>query len=119
MQQAYVSAYSGGSIPFVVLNGQYVHAGSSLIDPSDLSSYEDGASGGYTAVATSVLQETGTPWSIIQGQAGWICAFILKADGYSSVSAFIAANPSLSHPNNYQWTTSMQNLVQGDLSQIT
>ncbi len=120
IQQAYVSAYSGGSIPFVVLNGQYVHAGSSLIDPSDLSNYASGGTGGgYTAVATSVLQESGTPWSIIQAQAGWICAFILKADGYSSVSAFLTANPSLSHPNNYQWTTTMQSLVEGDLSQIT
>src|SRR5208283_5231722 len=39
IEQAYVSAYSGSSIPFVVINGQYVHGGATLIQPNDVSSY--------------------------------------------------------------------------------
>ena len=109
IQQAYVSAYSGGSIPFVVINGQYVHGGSSLINPSDLSTW---ASTGAQTVATDVLTETGQPWSIIEQQAAQICAFILKSDGYGSVSAFTTANPGMVRPNEYQWTTTMQGLVQ-------
>jgi hypothetical protein len=117
IQQAYVSAYSGGSIPFVVLNGQFVHAGASLIDPSSLSSW---AVNGAPTVATDVLQESGTPWSIVQSQAGWICAFVIKADGFSSVSAFLSANPGLNgRQAQFQWTTTMTGLVNSDLGQIT
>ena len=115
VQQAYVTAYSGGSIPFVVINGQYVHSGASLIDPSLLSSY---AGSGAGTVASGVLTESGTPWSIVQSQAGWICAFIIKSDGYSSVSAFLSANPGLKNPGSYQWTSGMTSLVNGDLSSI-
>jgi Domain of unknown function (DUF929) len=115
VQQAYVSAYSGSSIPFVAINGQYVHGGASLIDPSTLSTW---AVNGAPTVATDVLTETGTPWSIAQGQAAWICAFVLKSNGYSTVSAFIAANPGLDHANDYQWTSAMQTLVNGDLTQL-
>ena len=117
VQQAYVSAYSGGSIPFVVLNGQYLHASASLINPSDLSSW---AVTGAPTVATDVLQETGQPWAIVQAQAGWIAAFVLKCDGFSSVSAFLSANPGLGgHQAQYQWTSAMTSLVNSDLSQIT
>jgi hypothetical protein len=109
VQQAYVSSYSGGSIPFVVINGQYVHGGSSLINPNDLSAW---ATSGAPTVATDVLTESGQPWQIVSAQAAQICAFILKSDGYSSVSAFTTANPSMVNMAKYQWTTSMQSLVQ-------
>ncbi len=115
VQQAYVTAYSGSSIPFVVVNGQYVHGGSSLIDPSEMETW---SGSGATTVATDVLQETGTPWSIVQVQAAWICAYIVKADGYSTVSAFLTANPTLHDPSEYQWTTAMESLVNGDLANI-
>ncbi len=117
IQQAYVSAYSGSSIPFVVINGQYIHAGASLINPDDLSSYATGPSGnGAPQVATSVLTESGNAWTVEQGQAAQICAWVLMSNGYSSVSSFLASNPSLKDPTNYQWTTTMQGLVQADLS---
>lgn len=109
VQQAYVSAYSGGSIPFVVINGQYVHGGTSLINPSNLSAW---SGTGAQTVATDVLTETGQPWTIIQQQAAQICGFILKSDGYASVSAFVSANPGAVNMAKYQWTTSMQGLVQ-------
>jgi len=118
VQQAYVTAYSGSSIPFVVINGQYVHGGSTLIAPSDVAAWADGANGGTGTVATDVLQETGTPWSIMQTQAAWMCAYVLKSNGYSTVAAFLAANPSLHNPSNYQWTTAMQTLVNDDLTNV-
>ncbi len=122
-QQAYVTAYSGNSIPFVVVNGQYVHGGSSLIDPADLSTWSAGNSGGYTTVAQDVLTEStasGSAWPIIDTQAAWICAFVIKGDGYSTVSAFLAspAGTGLSNPGKYQWTTTMTGMVNGDLAQI-
>jgi len=109
VQQAYVSAYSGGTIPFVVINGQYVHGGSTLIDPSDLSAW---ASTGAPTVATDVLTESGQPWQIVSTQAAQICAYILQSDGYSSVSAFVTAHPTAVNAANYQWTNSFQSLVQ-------
>jgi hypothetical protein len=116
VQQAYVSAYSGSSIPFVAINGQYIHGGASLIDPSTLSTW---SVNGASTVANDVLTETGQPWSIIQGQAAWICAFVLKSNGYSTVAEFTSANPTLVRPSDYQWTTPMQNLVNSDLAQLT
>ncbi len=117
VQQAYVSAYSGSSIPFVVINGQYIHSGASLINPDDLSSYATGVSGtGAQQVASSVLTESGSAWSVEQGQAAQICAWVLMSNGYSSVSSFLASNPTLNNPGNHQWTSTMQGLVQADLS---
>ena len=117
VQQAYVSAYSNG-IPFVVLNGQYVHTGT-LIEPTQMSTWSNGANGGVTTVANDVLTETSSAWSIVSVQAGWITAFLLKANGYSSVAAFLAANPGLNNPSKYQWTSGMSSLVNTDLAEIT
>ncbi|HTZ62170.1 MAG TPA: DUF929 family protein [Thermoplasmata archaeon] len=118
VQQAYVTAYSGGAIPFVVVNGQYVHGGTSLIQPSVMATWSAGANGGYNTVATNVLQESAAPWSSVEPQAAWLCAYILKANGYTSVSAFLTANPSLNNPGKYQWTSAMTSTVNGDLAQI-
>jgi hypothetical protein len=117
VQQAYVSAYSTG-LPFVVLNGQYVHAGT-LIEPTVMSSWAAGANGGYTTVANGVLTESGAPWSDVSSQAGWITAFLLKSGGYSTVAAFLAANPGLNNPSKYQWTTGMTGIVNADLAQLS
>jgi hypothetical protein len=119
IQSAYVTAYSGSSIPFVVINGQYVHGGSTLISPSDLSTWAGGSNGGTTTVATSVLQENSAgPWGVVQGQAAWICAYIIKSNGYSTVAAFLSANPTLNNPSKYQWTSAMTGLVNSDLSTL-
>jgi hypothetical protein len=119
-QTAYVTAYAGGSIPFVVLNGQYVHAGASLVNPSDLSSW---AASGASTVANSVLTESGAPWTTvgaIQQQAGWICAYVIHSDGFSTVAAFLSSGygAGLSNPSKYQWTSGMTSLVNNDLSQL-
>jgi Domain of unknown function (DUF929) len=121
IQQAYVSAYSAGEIPFVVINGQYVHGygtpalAGSLVDPSSLSGY---AGSGASTVASDVLTETGTPWSVVQPQASLICAFVIKSDGFSTVSAFLSANPGLNNPGKDQWTSNMVSLVSADLASL-
>jgi hypothetical protein len=115
VQQAYVSSYSGGSIPFAVVNGQYVHGGSTLINPSQLSSW---AQSGAQTVAQAVLQESsGAPWSVVEPQAAWVCAFIVKSNGYNTVASFLAAYPGLT--GTYQWTPSMTSLVNTDLGQLS
>jgi hypothetical protein len=119
IQSAYVTAYSGSSIPFLVINGQYVHGGSSLILPSQVSTWADGANGGTGTMSNDVLTETGTPWSVVQPQAAWICAFVIKSNGFSSVASFLASNPTLNNNQaKYQWTSGMTTLVDTDLGQI-
>ncbi len=107
-QQAYVTAYSGSSIPFLVVNGQYVHGGSSLINPQDLSTWADGASGGTATVQSSVASESGQPWSVVQTQAWWIMAFIAKSSG-QSVSSLASQ---------YHWSSTTTAQVTSDVAAI-
>lgn len=113
IQQAYVTAYSGSSIPFLAVNGQYIHGGSTIIDPSTLSTWAQGASGGASTVQTSVLQESGAAWSAIEYQAAWITAFLVKASGST------VATLTTTYHAQYQWSSNMQSMVNTDLSQIT
>ena len=109
VEAAYVSSYSGSAIPFVVLNGQYVHGGSTLIDPADFSAW---AGSGAGTVLNSVLSESGTPWSYVQSQAVWITAFLVKASG-TTVSSLAST-----YHGTDQWTASFRAAVSADLSQI-
>ena len=109
IESAYVSAYSGSSIPFVALNGQYIHGGSSLINPAYFSSYEGT---GAPAVLSSVLSESGTPWSYVSAQAYWITALLVKASGQT------VSNLASTYHGTDQWTTSFQAGVNADLSQL-
>jgi len=83
-QQAYITAYdmcSTCGVPFLVLNGQYMHVGS-LYDPANLSQWNrTNNANGAQAVANSVSSETGAPWQTVQGQAWWIMAFLVRATG--------------------------------------
>ncbi|MGA8302929.1 MAG: DUF929 family protein [Thermoplasmata archaeon] len=108
-QQAYVGAYSGTSIPFVVVGGVYVHAQSSLVQPSSLSTWADGANGGAATVQSSVSGETNTPWSAVQTPAWWMMAYIAKVTGV----------PVSSLASTYHWSTSTQAAVTSDLQQIS
>ena len=118
VQQAYVVAYSGGGVPFFVLNGQYI--ASSLINPGTLTGW---AGSGVQTVAQQVLSESGSAWNStsINSQTAWICAFLLKSAGYPSVSAFLSAYPALHNPASpkYQWTTSLVSQVGTDMGLIT
>ncbi|MCI4338949.1 MAG: DUF929 domain-containing protein [Thermoplasmata archaeon] len=107
-QQAYVSAYGGGAIPFLVVGGIYVHFGASLVAPTSLSTWADGQNGGASAVQSSVATESGAPWSAIQTPAWWLMAFMAKGSGV----------PVTTLASEYHWTTATQTAVTGDLNQI-
>ncbi|HTW40670.1 MAG TPA: DUF929 family protein [Thermoplasmata archaeon] len=110
IEQAYVTAYSGSAIPFVVINGQYLHAGSPIINPSDLQSWSYSSTGGTGAstVYSQVNSENGSAWNVVQGQAWWIMTFLTKATG-ESVGTLAAQ---------YRWSTATQNAVTSDLAQL-
>ncbi|HTP54493.1 MAG TPA: DUF929 family protein [Thermoplasmata archaeon] len=80
-QLAYVTAYSGGSIPFFVIGGKYVHGGTSLINPEKWKNY---TSTGASAVQSGVKGESGYPWQVVQQEVWWIMAFIAKCLGTST-----------------------------------
>jgi hypothetical protein len=89
---AYVSNYdSGGSIPFEVLNGQFVHAGS-LIDPTYLRSIPgDGSSSPLSASQAmgQINNESGTVWDQVSGPAQFLEAMILYVDGGQGPKAVV------------------------------
>jgi hypothetical protein len=105
-EQAYVSAYDpGGGIPFVVINGQYVHLGY-LVDPTDLEPWASGTNGGNTAVKESVVSEQaasagGNPWMSVQTQAWWIMAIFAKVTGI----------PVSTLASEYSWTSTTKAIV--------
>jgi uncharacterized membrane protein YuzA (DUF378 family) len=110
-QGGYVSAYGAGSIPFVVINGQYYHAGNTLIDPADLSTWAGGANGGAAEVQSQVQSESGSAWSAIQGQAWFIMAIMAKVNG--ATASDLGSQPYVSQ---YHWTSSDKTNVASDLS---
>jgi len=111
-QSAYVSAYSGGSLPFVVIDGQYVHAMNTLVDPTYLTTWANGANGGASAVEHSVASETGAPWTgvgteTIQNQCCWVLALVARSLGTSV--------PVLS--SEYGWSSAVTSEVWSDFNQ--
>ncbi len=75
IQQAYVSAYdSGGSIPFLVINGQYVHVGT-IVAISTLQGLSP------EAVAGQLASQSEPAWSAVSPAAFMLMAFIVKANG--------------------------------------
>jgi hypothetical protein len=107
-QQAYVSSYAGG-IPFLVVNGQYVHLGT-LIDPANLASWNWSNSGnslsGASTVQSSVASESGAPWTVVQDQAWWTMAYIARAIG----------TPVPTLASEYGWSASTTANVENDTS---
>jgi len=85
-QQAYVSAYAQG-IPFLVVNGQYMHVGS-LVSPQNLSTwnYAKEPTNGTTTVLNSVNSETGKPWASVESAAWRLMAIIAKSLGYNAAT---------------------------------
>ncbi len=110
-QSAYVNAYSGNQIPFVVVNGQYVHVGA-LVSPNDLKTWAAGANGGAGSVKDSTLNETavtgGNPWTSIQTGAWWFMAIIAKVLG----------TPITTLKNEFGWSTNTTQAVTNILPQI-
>ncbi len=111
VEQAYNSAYSGGAIPFVVINGVYVHGGTSLISPSDVSSYTT------AQMQQDVGSATGAPWTTVQGQTWWMMAFMAKSAG--ATPSDLAQQPYYSGwGNTAVWGSNTQSSVASDLAQI-
>jgi hypothetical protein len=104
-QLAYVTAYSGGSIPFAVVDGKYVHGGTTIVDPANLTTWK--ASGAAT-VKNDVANETGQPWTVVQSQTWWIMAFLAKAIG-TPVSVLATEAPK-------HWSSATIRAVNADLN---
>jgi hypothetical protein len=109
-QQAYVSSYASG-IPFLVVNGQYVHLGT-LVDPQSLAPWNYSNSGnslsGASSVQSAVASESGTPWTFIQDQAWWTMAFIAKAVG----------TPVSTLASEYGWSARTTSNVENDTASL-
>jgi len=115
VQQAYVGAYSGSAIPFVVINGQYVHGqatgGGTLIQPTDVQTYTTGQMQGWVGGAN------GAGWGVVQGQTWWMMAFLAKSAG--ATPGNLAQQPYYaSWGNQAVWGANTQTSVASDLSQI-
>lgn len=90
-QNAYFVAYdSGGSIPFVVVGGQYFTVGT-LVNPADLRvpATESGTPLTTAQVTAQIDDQSGTAWDAISPAADWITAFILKVDGGQPTSLLV------------------------------
>ncbi len=112
-QQAYLSSYDpAGSIPFLVVNGQFVHTGS-LNDPPCLQPWAAGANGGAGAVQTAVETESGTtggnPWTCVSEQSYWIAAMIVVGSG-QAVTTFKTF---------YGWNVTDTNQIQTDVNLLS
>lgn len=79
IQQAYVSAYDTTGIPFIVLNGQYFHAGT-IVNP------QNSTTGAYlsTYTADQIMSQlnsgSGPAWDAIAPSAYWLLAFTVKVN---------------------------------------
>jgi len=117
-ESAYVNAYSGGSIPFLVVNGQYIHGGSQLVYPQDLSTWAAGGNGGSPTVLTSVQTEgsvgsDGNPWSALSFQSYWIMAFIAESIQNSG-------GPSVHQlATDLKWSSATASGVEADVNAIS
>ena len=109
-ESAYVAAYSGNSIPFVAVNGQYIHGGTTLIDAANLRAWSDSSTGGAGAgqVANQVRSESGAAWGYISPQTYWIMAYLVRATG-APVGYFAAQ---------YHWSSTTTSGVRADLGQF-
>ncbi|MCI4372295.1 MAG: DUF929 domain-containing protein [Thermoplasmata archaeon] len=113
-QAAYVGAYSGSAIPFLVINGQWIHAGTPIINPQTLSNFTYSTTGGTGAqtVLNQIQSESGVAWDAVSTQAYWIMAMIARSCGVTNASgvAYLAAQ--------YHWTVATKAAVTNDLAQI-
>jgi thiol-disulfide isomerase/thioredoxin len=113
-QLAYVTAYSGGSIPFLVIGGKYVHGGTSLVDPANLTNWNYASDhSGAPTVKADVLGETGQPWFVVQDQAWWVMGYIARCLGVDSASGVTALG------NTYGWSAADKAAVGANITQIS
>ncbi|MGP8078228.1 MAG: DUF929 family protein [Thermoplasmata archaeon] len=99
-QLAYVTAYSGGSIPFLTIGGKYVHGGTSLIDPNVFKTYEGT---GASTVQADVAGETGAPWTDVQNETWLIMTFVVKCAGVPMNTLAAEFSWTLADKKNVSW----------------
>ncbi len=79
---AYIQAYAGGNLPFVVVGGLYVHIGT-LLDPGCLTTAGCGGSGGtpltWQQVEADLNSTTGPVYGAIHEAQYYLEAYMLKA----------------------------------------
>lgn len=109
IQQAYLTSYDPNvGIPFVVINGQYVHSGT-LVDPNCLQPWWAGSNGGNLAVKNSVVNETaagsgGNPWNCVSSATYWMAAMIALSTGQQLTTL----------KNSYLWNSTTLGHIQTD-----
>jgi hypothetical protein len=86
VEQAYVSTYGSGGIPFNVINGIYLHSGT-LVQPSALHGLTT------TQVQGQLANQSGPAWDAISGPSYALEAFMVKADGGRPAS--VASDPNV------------------------
>jgi len=87
IESSYVSSYdSGGSIPFVVIGGQYLHIGA-MVNPASLQGLN------ASTIQSQVNAQSGAAWNAISPTAYLLEAFLVKANGGQPTS--LATNPSV------------------------
>ncbi|MFI5415391.1 MAG: DUF929 family protein, partial [Candidatus Lutacidiplasmatales archaeon] len=87
IESSYVSSYDSiGSIPFVVIGGQYIHIGA-MVNPASLTGLD------ATQVQSQISNQSGAAWNAISPTAYLIEAFLVKANGGQPTS--VATSPSV------------------------
>jgi hypothetical protein len=83
---AYVGSYdSGGSIPFAVVNGQFIHNGA-IVDPGQLRQSPGNPNApalSYGQMMEEMNNQTGAGWNAVSGPADCIMALVWHADGHA------------------------------------
>ncbi|MCI4321874.1 MAG: DUF929 domain-containing protein [Thermoplasmata archaeon] len=89
VESAYVSAYDpGGSIPFLVIGGQYLHVGA-LVAPAKLAGLTP------AQVQAQIANQSGPAWDAISPIAFLLEAFLVKVNGGQPAS--VATNSSVAN----------------------
>ncbi|MCI4322963.1 MAG: DUF929 domain-containing protein [Thermoplasmata archaeon] len=88
VEQAYATQYdTGGSIPFLVINGQYFHVGT-LVNPQSLAGLSP------QTVYDQVTSQSGAAWTAIAPSAYLLEAIMVKVNDNQPAS--VASNPNVS-----------------------
>ncbi len=92
IQQAYVSAYDSGGIPFLVVNGQYFHVGTVVPPQNSTSGFSLNS---YTGpqIMGELNNQSGPAWDDISPGAFWVLAFMVKAN--NGAPASVASIPQV------------------------
>jgi hypothetical protein len=98
-----------------VVNGQWIHAGTPIINPSYLTpwnSANSSNSGGASTVYSQVQAQNGSAWNILSTQTHWTMAFIAVSCGATNSAGVTWLG------TNYKWTPATVQAVTNDVAAI-